>query len=251
MGQEEIDLVEHCGSSASGEFINSISVVDIATGWWEGEGIMGRGQERAFKALTRIRERTPFNWLEIHPDNDTAFINWHLLRYAEQEGIKFSRSRPYKKNDNSFVEQKNSTHIRGFLGHLRYDTAEELEIINELYRNELRLFENFFQPVMKLKEKIRDGGKVHRKYDVPKTPYQMLMESDQVSEEAKKEIENLYLSLNPAELKRGINKKLNKLFKAYEKKRRGNEPSPFKRQTPRVNAKGYIFDDLTTLISVR
>jgi len=168
IGQEEIDLVEHCGSSASGEYINSISVVDVATGWWEGEAIMGKGQERTFKALTRIRERTPFNWVEIHPDNDVAFINAQLLRYAQGEGIRFSRSRPYKKNDNSFVEQKNSTHIRGILGHLRYDTSEELEIINDLYENELRLYKNFFQPVMKLKEKVREGGKVHRKYEVPK-----------------------------------------------------------------------------------
>jgi hypothetical protein len=237
IGQEEIDLVSHCGASASGEYINSVSVVDIATGWWEGEGIMGKGQERTFKALTSIRERTPFDWLEVHPDNDTAFINGHLLRYTQQEGIEFSRSRPYKKNDNCFVEQKNSTHIRGFLGHLRYDTHSELEIINELYRKELRLYKNFFQPVMKLKEKIRDKGKVHRKYHIPKTPYQTLMESEQISEEIKKELQNVYHSLNPAELKRGIDEKINNLFKAYAEKGRGNQLSPFKKQTARTNTK--------------
>jgi transposase InsO family protein len=118
-----------------------------------------------------VRERTPFPWEDIHPDNDTSFINWHLVGYCEEEGILFSRSRPYQKNDNSFVEQKNSTHIRNVLGHLRYDTEKEMEIINDLYRNELRLYKNFFQPVMKLKEKIRDKGKVHRKYDTPKTLY--------------------------------------------------------------------------------
>jgi len=248
IGQEEIDLVEHCGSSASGEFINSISVVDIATGWWEGEAIIGRGQERTFKALTKIRGRSPFKWIEIHPDNDTAFINWHLLRYAQQEGIKFSRSRPYKKNDNSFVEQKNSTHVRSFLGHLRYDTVEELEIINELYRNELRLFKNFFQPVMKLKEKVREGGKVHRKYEVPKTPYQKLMESEQISEGVKKELQNLYLSLNPAELKRGIEKRLNELFKVYQEKSKRSEPLPKNKKLRAM--KGYIFNDSTSPISV-
>ncbi len=250
IGQEEIDLVSHCGASASGEYLHSLSVVDIATGWWEGEGIMGRGQERAFIALTKIRERMPFNWLEIHPDNDTPFINWHLLRYAQQEGIRFSRSRPYKKNDNCFIEQKNSTHIRGFLGHLRYDTHRELEIINDLYRNELRLYKNFFQPVMKLKEKIRDQGKVHRKYHIPKTPYQMLIGSEQISEKVKKELQNIYLSLNPAELKRGIDEKVNNLFKLYEEKRRGNQPSPFKKQTPRVDAKSYILNDPTAVASV-
>lgn len=250
IGQEEIDLVEHCGASSSGEYINSVSIVDIATGWWEGEGIMGRGQERTFKALTGIRERTPFNWLEIHPDNDTAFINWHLVRYAQEEGIRFSRSRPYKKNDNSFVEQKNSTHIRGFLGHLRYDTDKELKTINDLYRNELRLYKNFFQPVMKLKEKLRDKGKVHRKYDVPKTPYQRLMESDQIPEKIKEELRNIYLALNPADLKRRIDRKLNDLFKAYEEKGRRNEPFAFKKQTPRVTTKSYILNDSTTITSV-
>ena len=219
VGQVQIDLVEHCGRSASELFINSVSVVDIATGWWEGEAVMGKGQDGAFKGLTMIRERTPFDWLEIHPDNDTPFINWHLLRYAEKEGIIFSRSRPYKKNDNSFVEQKNSTHIRGVLGHLRYDTEGELEIINDLYRNELRLYKNFFQPVMKLKEKIRDKGKVHRKYDVPRTPYQRLIESEQISEETKKKLKELYQSLNPAELKRKIDEKVHKLFEAYERKK--------------------------------
>jgi len=114
-----IDLVEHCGQSASGHFVNSISSCDIATGWWEGEAVLGRGQERCFRAITLMRERTPFPWKEIHPDNDTPFINWHLKRFCEIEGIEFSRSRPYQKNDNCFVEQKNSTHIRGVLGHLR------------------------------------------------------------------------------------------------------------------------------------
>ena len=87
---------------------------------------MGNDEEKTFKASTRIRQRMPFNWLEIYPDNDNAFINWHLLRYAEREGIRFSRSKPYKKNDNSFVEQKNSTQTRAILGHLRYDTEMQL-----------------------------------------------------------------------------------------------------------------------------
>lgn len=250
IGQEEIDFVEHCGSCASGQFINSLSVVDITTGWWEGEAVMGRGQERTFKALTRVRERMPFQWLEIHPDNDTAFINDQLLRYARTEGIAFSRSRPHKKNDNSFVEQKNSTHIRGVLGHLRYETAEELGLINELYGNELRLYKNFFQPTMKLKEKVRDGGKIHRRYDVPKTPYQMLMESEQISEEAKEELQSVYLSLNPAELKRSIDRRLNDILKAYEQKGGKTEPCPSKKQTPHIDRKSYILNDSTTPSSV-
>jgi len=106
-------------------FGNTVSSCDIATGWWEGEVVLGSGQERSFEALRRIQKRTPFRWLEVHPDNDTAFINWHLFSWCEKEGIQFSPLRPYRKNDNFFVEQKNSTHIRGVIGHLRYDTERD------------------------------------------------------------------------------------------------------------------------------
>ena len=116
------------------------------------------------------------------------------------------------------MEQKNSTHIRNVLGHLRYDTEKEIKIINDLYRNELRFYKNFFQPVMKLKEKIRDKGKIHRRYDTPRTPYQRIMESSYIPDTTKSRLRGLYLSLNPAELKRGIEKKLKKLYKVYHEK---------------------------------
>ncbi len=110
-GVIQIDCVEHCGSSAAGEFVNTLSSTDLATGWWEGEAIMGRGQERATAAVSEVRARYPFPWKEAHSDNGTEFINWHLYRYCEKERIGFSRSRPYKKNDNCLVEQKNGTHV--------------------------------------------------------------------------------------------------------------------------------------------
>ncbi len=232
-GQIQVDLVEHCGSSASGYYANTVSTCDVVFSWWEGEAILGSGRERTCDALDRARKRMPFEWVHLHTDNDSSFLNWHLLEYCKREGIEFSRSRPYKKNDNSFVEQKNSTHVRGVIGHLRYDTEKERAIINSLYRNELRLYKNFFQPVMKLKEKIRDKGKVHRKYDAPLTPYQRIMESKLISEETKDKLTKIYLSLNPAELKRGIDKKVHLLFKVYEEKKRGREASPSKKQTPR------------------
>ncbi|MBC7189497.1 hypothetical protein H5U35_04690 [Candidatus Aerophobetes bacterium] len=116
------------------------------------------------------------------------------------------------------MEQKNSTHIRNVLGHLRYDTEKEIEIINDLYRNKLRLYKNFLQPVMKLKEKIRDKGKVHRKYDTPKTPYQRLIESPNIQDATKSKLKAIYLSLNPAQLKKSIEEKVNKLYKVYQKK---------------------------------
>ena len=249
-GQVQIDLVEHCGQSASGLYGNTVSCAEVAFVWWEGEAILGSGKERTCDALDRARKRMPFKWIHLHPDNDSSFINWHLLEYCKTEGIEFSRSRPYKKNDNSFVEQKNSTHVRAVIGHLRYDTEKELAIINSLYRNELRLYKNFFQPVMKLKEKIRDKGKVHRKYDTPKTPYQRIMESEQIAQETKEKLTKIYQSLNPAELKRRIDEKIHRLFKIYEEKQGGTEPSPSKKQTPRLETKSYIFNGRTTPASV-
>ena len=234
-GQVQIDLVAHCGSAASGHFANTLSSCDIASGWWEGEVAMGKGQAGCFEALTRIRERAPFQWKELHPDNDTAFINDHLARYCERERIEFSRSRPYKKNDNCFVEQKNATHVRNVIGHLRYDTEKEAALINELYRGSLRLYKNFFQPVMKLSEKIREKGKVHRRYDIPKTPYQRLMESEHLPETTKSQLPTIYRSLNPAQLKRDIDATLDELYRIYQRKNIKEKVKPCKEErTPSV-----------------
>lgn len=231
-GVEQIDFVEHCGISASGEYVNSLSIVDIFSGWWEGDAIMGKGQERSLGALDEARERSPFPWSEMHPDNGTSLLNYHVYEYAQSTGIDFSRSRPYKKNDNCFVEQKNGTHVRQVIGYQRYDTEEERLIISGLYRNELRLYKNFFQPVMKVVEKIRVGGKVKKKFDVPATPYHRLLASANVSEEQKQQLTAVYTALNPADLKRRIDKKLAMLNKAYAKHARQSdktmgESSPF------------------------
>jgi hypothetical protein len=164
LGNIQIDLVEHCGQSARGEYINTLSTTDISSGWWEGEAVMGRSQEAVFDGLKRVRNRFPFSLKEIHSDNGTEFINWHLFRYTAKENLGFSRSRPNKKNDNCFVEQKNWTHVKKFVGYFRYDTTKELGILNGIYRNELRLYKNFFQPVIKLILKERRGGRVHREY---------------------------------------------------------------------------------------
>jgi len=217
-GQIEIDSVEHCGASTAGEYMHSISMVDIATGWWEAQAILGKGQERSFSAISKMRSRTPFDWIEIHPDNDSMFINWYLFKYTQRENLRFSRSRPYKKNDNCFIEQKNSTHIRRIIGYLRHDSLAELKLVNSLYENELRLYKNFFQPIMKLKEKSREKGRVHRKYNAPQTPFQQLIESSQVSAKTKRELKTVYEALNPAELKRTIDEKLEALCARYKTK---------------------------------
>lgn len=217
-GAIQIDCVEHCGASAAGEFLHTLSTTDIATGWWEGGAIRGRGQERTLHALAQARTRYPFPWHDVHSDNGTEFINWHLYRYCEKEHLTFSRSRPYKKNDNCLVEQKNGTHVRKCVGYLRHDTEEEMSILNDLYGNELRLFKNFFQPVMKLISKERVRGKIHRKYDMPQTPYQRVMASAEISEDAKQNVRNVYESLNPAALTRGIQRKLDLLYHVYQMK---------------------------------
>lgn len=217
VGNVQVDLVEHCGSSSAGEFINTLSSVDIMSGWWEGEAVLGKGQIPVQESMERIRKRCSFPWKGIHSDNGKEFINAHLFDYTERKGLDFSRSRPYKKNDNCLVEQKNWTHVKKFIGYSRYDSKKELSILNDLYRNELRLYKNFFQPTIKLVLKERVGSKVHRKYDEPKTPYRRLIESKEVSEKKKKELKEIYQSLNVAKLKRTIDKKLDKLSKINQK----------------------------------
>lgn len=217
-GEIQLDCVEHNGASVAGEYLNSLTTIDINFGWWEGESLMGKSQRAAFEGIKNCKSRFPVNWNEMHPDNGDNILNWHILKYAKEERIELSRSRSYKKNDNCFVEQKNSTHVRKPFGYLRFDTVDEQEIMNDLYRNELRLFKNFFQPVMKLKEKIRIKGKQHRKYDNPQTPYQRIMKSNQVDKKTKKELKGLYDSLNPAELRRSIDSKIKKLYDIYQTK---------------------------------
>lgn len=236
-GSMQIDLVEHCGESASGEFIYTLANTDSATGWWEGEAVMGKSQGHVLEGLKEARRRFPFQWQEVHSDNGGEFINDHLLRYTIKENLGFSRSRPYKKNDNCLVEQKNWTHVRKLVGYYRYDTEEELNILNDLYRNELRLYKNFFQPVMKLKEKVRVGGKIHRKYDEPQTPYERVMRSKTTSEKIKQELTRLYHSLNPAQLKRTIDTKLSVLYQASRTKHHQPqkvEALKYKKLTPRT-----------------
>ena len=234
VGYLETDLVCHCGSSTSGEYVNTVSTTEIYSGWWEGEAIMGKSQEYTFQALKEERRRFPFGWKGLDSDNGSEFINEILYKYCHREGLEFTRSRASRKNDNAYIEEKNWTHVRKIFGYLRYDTFEELAIMNDLYRNELRLYKNLFQPVMKLRSKERIGGKVKRKYGIPRTPYQRLMESDEIPSAVKGELEGIYLSLNPAELKRSIDVKLAKLYKAYEEKKGTQQVDPYKKLVPHM-----------------
>lgn len=213
----EGDLVSSCGESARGEYVNSLNLTDVATGWVGLEAFMGKAQVRVHQAVEKIRKRLPFSLLGIDSDNGTEFINWLLKRYCEEHRITFTRIRPYRKNDNCFVEQKNYTVVRRFLGYGRYDSEKELEIIGKILKL-VEVYVNFFQPVMKLKEKKRIGSKVKKVYDTAKTPYQRLIALNIVNKNKEQELKTLFDSLNPLDLKRQINKLTEKLNKAFRYK---------------------------------
>ena len=229
VGNLQLDFVLHCGRTTAGQYLHTLSAVDIASAWWEGEPQMGRSQKATNQGLGQVRSRFPFRVREIHPDNDSAMLNDLIWRYCRQRKIRMSRSRPYQKNDNAWVEQKNWTHVRQVVGYRRYDTEAEQEVLKELYRC-LADFQNFFQPVMKLKEKVRVGGKVHRKYEKPVTPYQRLLNSGVLKPKQRRELEARYQSLNPAELSRKIRVLQDRLFDLVEQK--DETPIPRRRRGP-------------------
>jgi len=215
MGNLQMDFVLPCGRSTAGEYLHTMSVVDIASGWWEGEPQMGRSQKASEESFDRLRRRFPFRVREVHPDNDSALLNELLRNYCHKWRIAMSRSRPYEKNDNAWVEQKNWTHVRKRVGYRRYDTTAEQELLRELYPRWAD-YQNFFQPVMKLKEKTREGGKVHRVHDEAKTPYQRLLASGVLNRKQREQLEARYQALNPAALWRQIQGLRDRLFDLVE-----------------------------------
>jgi hypothetical protein len=199
----EVDLVAHDGGNPGGDFCQTLDLTCINTGWTEMRAVRNKAQMWVFEALVDIRSTLPFPLLGLDSDNGSEFINDQLYRYCVQEEITFTRSRPYRKNDNCFVEQKNWPTVRQQVGYARYDTPEELACLEELYRH-LRLYVNFFQPQMKLVSKTRQGARVTKRYDPARTPYRRVLASPAVPQEAKDALTQTYLSLNPAELKRAI-----------------------------------------------
>lgn len=221
-GFVEIDLVAHEGGTNSGEFIQSLDVTDVCTGWTEVQAVRNKAQVWVFEAIKDIRARLPFELLGIDSDNGGEFINNQLLRYCQQQQITFTRSRTSRKNDNCFVEQKNYSVVRRAVGYLRYDSEPELKLLNELY-SKLRLYTNYFQPVMKLVEKQRVGSKVKKKYDRARTPYERVIESSEVSAEKKKRLMKEYERINPAQLKREITRLQDELIKMSSKKEKSRD----------------------------
>ena len=211
-GFTECDLVGHDGGNNSGDFIQSLNFVDIATCWDSTAACKNKAQVHVFEALRAIIARFPFDVAGIDSDNGSEFINDIMLRYCKENEITFTRSRPYKKNDSCFVEQKNYSVVRRNVGYLRYDTDKELRTLNELYIY-LDSYVNYFQPVLKLVSKIRVGSKVTKKYDKAKTPFRKVLDSEHVDDKIKESLKREYDSLNPAELKRKIARLQDKLLK--------------------------------------
>lgn len=216
----EIDTVSHSGSSADGDFILSLNCTDIHTTWTETRAVMGKGQILTLDAIIDIKNSLPFALRGIDSDNGSEFINYHLKRFCDNNKIQFTRSRPYKKDDNAHIEQKNWTHVRKIFGYIRYDSKFALNLMNDLYRNELRLFHNFFQPAVKLSKKIHIGSKLKRVYDKPKTPFQRVCECKNVNLIKITELKKLSLPLNPFDLSQTIDKKLYTIYDAASKNRK-------------------------------
>jgi hypothetical protein len=204
-GHFEVDLVHHSGESSAGEYGHTLQLIDVATGWSERVMLWGRGYQAMREAFEQVSKRLPFAIKELHPDNGPEFFNWHLVRYWKEQvtGVQLSRSRPYHKNDNRNVEQKNDTLVRQYFGELRLETAEQIAAGNRLYER-MWLYYNLFQPVMHLSEKTVEGDKVRRKWDQAQTPYQRLLATGVLSQEQQERLNELYEQTNPLLLRKEI-----------------------------------------------
>ncbi len=229
-GFAEVDLVSHSGNSASGDFAYSLNLTDVHTGWTETRALLGKGLEGVLAALDEVHAVLPFLLRGINSDNGSEFINWHVGRWCARHDVQFSRSRPYKKDDNAYIEQKNWTHVRKLMGWDRYDTPQAVEAMNDLYRHELRLWLNLFQPSAKLLKKVRVGSKLRRYYEVPRTPLDRLASSE--GNDANyltgiNSLADLRRQSDPFELSRQINRKLQRIYALANV-----------RQSPRVPSRG-------------
>jgi len=211
----EADTIAHCGESLLGDFIYTLDTVDIATGWTEQRAVWGKGETEILRQIQDIEDSLPFPLLGFDSDNGSEFLNWHLMRHFHQRDkpVQFTRSRPYHKDDNAHVEQKNWTHVRQWFGYHRLDKRVLVGLMNHLYSQEWRLYHNFFLPSVKLMEKKLVDGKAFKRYDQPKTPYQRVLESPYVSASVKHSLKEQFENLNPFRLRKAMEDKLHTIFK--------------------------------------
>lgn len=195
----EIDLVAHCGDSAEGFFLYTLTAVDIATGWTECEPVWGKAQLHVRSAIHQVLRRVPFPVLGLDSDNGSEFINHELFAYCQRRGITFTRSRPYQKNDSAHVEQKNGQVVRRLVGYDRYISHKALEALRALY-GAVRHYSNFFQPVMQLQRKTRNGARVRKEYDTATTPYRRLLASPQLTDRQQNQLSATYKGIDPRRL---------------------------------------------------
>jgi len=212
-GFTEIDLVSHSGNLAAGDFCYSLNLMDIHTGWTETRAVRGKSQEAVRQALEAVRVALPFPLRGIDSDNGSEFINDHLYRDCQGRAIQFTRGRPYKKDDNAHIEQKNWTHVRWILGYVRYDTAAAREAIDDRYGQELRLFQNLYLPAVKLAKKERIGSRLRRRYEAPQTPFQRVAASPVADPERVAELRRQGQTLDPFALSATIQAKLESIFR--------------------------------------
>jgi len=208
----EIDLVAHCGETTEGQYLNTLTCVDLSTGWIECLAVRQRTQQAVFEAVQAMRTHLPFLLLGIDSDNGGEFINDLLYRYCLSEKITFTRSRPYQKNDQAHVEQKNWSVVRRLIGYDRFETEEEYLLLQSIYAD-LRLYANFFQPVLKLISKEHVDKKLTKRYDTAATPYQRVLAAKEIPFETKARLTNVYVQLNPVHLRTTIDAKVAKLWK--------------------------------------
>jgi hypothetical protein len=210
----EADTVAHCGESLSGMFAYTLDFVDIATGWTEQRAVWGKGETGVLEQIKDIEHTLPFPLLGFDSDNGSEFLNHHLLRHFTQrkKPVAFTRSRAYHKDDNAHIEQKNWTHVRQWLGYERLDDPRVVDLLNDLYSTEWRLFHNFFCPSVKLLSKERIGSKTIKRHDSPKTPYQRIKESVHIPGSTKRRLSAKLKNLNPFLLRRAMERKLEKIF---------------------------------------
>jgi hypothetical protein len=235
-GFTEIDLVSHSGSCAEGEFAHSFNLTDIHTTWTETRAVLGKGQAGIVGGLEEMRQALPFRLEGIDSDNGSEFLNHHLVRYCKTHRIQFTRGRPYKKDDNAHIEQKNWTHVRKLIGWERFDTPEAVELLNDLYRNQLRLMMNLFQPSVKLIRKERVGSRLRRIYDAPRTPLDRLRTCEGTDKAPVACLLRLRATTDPFLLARVIEHKLDRLDHSTTRVRSAPSTDRLRAETPRTGA---------------